>query len=104
MTAHIPCITDSDEWRFDPDGEEVIYENGEEQILWLEDDWKGALYADTYESWHDVRMIIYGAKQMLIQINGANSRPAVKNLLDDLYQLSFEYGRICISEGKYEGA
>ena len=103
MTACIPCITDSDEWRFDPDGEEVIYENGEKQILWLEDDWKYALDDDTYESWHDVRMAIYGAKQMLNQINWPGSR-SVKNLLDDLYQLSFEYGRICISEGKYEGA
>ena len=100
MTA---CITDSDEWRFDPDGEEVIYENGEEQILWLCEDWQDALDADTYEYWRDVSMEIYGAKQMLNHIKWSGSH-SVKKLLDDLYELSFERGRICISEGKYEGA
>ena len=100
MTA---CITDSDEWRFDPDGEEVVYENGEEQILWLCDDWKDALYADTYEYWRDVRMVIYGAKQMLNEIVSVRYLP-IENILRELSDIAFERIRICISEGKYEGA
>src|SRR5574343_573463 len=35
----------------------------ERRLGWLESEWQEAVKADDYESWHDVRMMIYGASQ-----------------------------------------
>lgn len=38
----------------------------ERRLGWLESEWQEAVKADDDESWHDVRMMIYGAIQTIV--------------------------------------
>lgn len=105
MTYAMPCITDSDEFRLEPDGEEMELTLAEQRIEWLLDSWADAVECDTFDEWHTVRSEIYGAIQMLnaigsLALRGVDPREELRLLSD----IAFEHSRRCIREGKYEGA
>lgn len=105
MTYAMPCITDSDEFRLEPDGEEMELTLAEQRIEWLFDSWADAIECDTYDEWHTVRSEIYGAIQTLnaigsLALRGVDPRDELRLLSD----IVFEHSCRCIREGKYEGA
>ncbi len=69
MNNAIPCITDSDEFRYPPDEpeEDTPYTAAEQRIEWLCEEWADALIDDSAETWSNVRMMIYGAVLANIQ-------------------------------------
>lgn len=73
----------------------------EKRIDWICDAWADALEIDTYEEWHDVRMMAYGATQMCTYASGMHD---LRKLLREIGNLAFENGLVCIQAGKYEGA
>ena len=103
MNSHIPCITDSDEFRYPDEApeEESPFTEVEKRIQWICDDWADALTNDNYDEWRDVRMMLYGAKQTL---NYCKDRRDDWKALDDLSDLAFANGLHCIGRGQYEGA
>lgn len=101
MNDRMPCITDSDEHRFEPDGEESLLTITEQEIEWLCDDWQQAIADDTYETWRDVRQMVYGATQMLNQVGRHYETRAALGFLG---QMAFENSIVCLRELKYEGA
>ena len=103
MTYAMPCITDSDEFRYSEEAaeKESPLTLVEQQIEWLCDDWHGALEEDSYEAWHSVRMEIYGATQMLNQIG---THYDTRRALDELGWIAFENSLESIRAGNYEGA
>jgi len=105
MNNRMPCITDSDEFRYPEEAaeKESPLTLVEQQIEWLCDDWKDALINDSFDEWYAMRMQIYGAKQMLINSAGPFHFD-VYMALADLGDIAFENGLQCIREGKYEGA
>jgi hypothetical protein len=103
MNNLMPCITDSDEFRFEPDGpeDESPLTDMEKRIEWICDDWADALEIDTYDEWNSVRMSIHGAIQTLIYCPG---RAQDESAMRDLRAVAFENGMDCIKRGKFEGA
>ncbi len=102
----IPCITDSDEFRFDPDGPEYTdpRTDAEKRIEWLCDEWQAALNNDSYDTWRDVRMMCYGAIQALIHCRGSKTAMDDYRTLSELGNVAFVYSTDSILAGKYEGA
>ena len=97
----MPCYTDSDANRFP---EEVEEESPlslmEQRIEWIFSEWQDAIINDTHEEWASVRVMLYGAKQALIQygrIEHRQDRDAMQLLSD----IAFQHCRDCIAEGKY---
>lgn len=105
MNNIMPCITDSDEFRYSEEAaeKESPLTLVEQQIEWLCDDWKDALVNDSFDEWYAMQMQIYGAKQMLVNCAGRFNSDVCR-VLDDLGNIAFENGLECIREGKYEGA
>jgi hypothetical protein len=103
MNNLMPCITDSDEWRFEPDGleDESPMTEVEKRIQWIRDDWVDALENDNYDEWRDVRMAIHGAYQTLIH---CKDRHDDSKALTELSEIAFKNGLDCIQRGRYEGA
>jgi hypothetical protein len=101
-----PCFTDSDEFRFEPDGPEDTdpRTDAEKRIEWICNEWKYALDDDNYESWHDVRMMCYGAIQALNQCSGSKTAMDDYRMFSTLGDIAFNNGSDCIQDGKYEGA
>lgn len=107
MNNRMPCITDSDEFRYQEEAaeEENPLTLNEQRIEWLFDSWADAIECDTYDEWHTVRSEIYGATQTLnaigsLALRGVDPRDELRLLGD----IAFEHSRRCIREGKYEGA
>lgn len=103
MNDRMPCGLEDDRIRFEPDEpeEESPMTDMEKRISWLCDDWAEALRDDTYDTWRDVRMMIYGATQSLVDCKG---RFDDIRALHDLGNIAFDNGLECIRAGKYEGA
>lgn len=105
MNNRMPCITEDERFRLEPDGEEMLLTLEEQRIEWLFDSWADAIQNDTHEGWHIVRSEIYGAIQMLnaigsLALRGVDPRESLRMLTD----VAFQHSRDCIAEGKYEGA
>lgn len=88
-------------WETD-DCQPEIMTLAEQRISWICDDWADAIFVDTYEEWLNVRMSIYGAKQMLNQIPPYYEE--TRQMLTDIYEIALRNGSDCIARGKYEGA
>jgi hypothetical protein len=103
MNQAMPCITDSDEFRFEPDEpeEESPLTNIEKRIEWICDDWATALECDTYEEWSDVRLMFSGAIQALIY---CRDRHEDLKALSELRDMAYENSLDCIRRDRYEGA
>lgn len=99
MNSPIPCFRDSDDNRFPPEIEEeesplTLVEQG---IEWLCDEWKEAQQFDSYEAWHDVRMMLYGAKQAL---NHCAHKHDDRQAIDLFSSIAFQNSRDCLNEGR----
>lgn len=101
MNNLMPCGLEDDRIRFEDDEDESPLTIAEQQIEWLCDDWQDALKDETYETWHDIRMVLYGATQMLNQI-GRNYE--LRTMISDLERMAFENSIEQIRLGNYEGA
>ena len=97
----IPCFTDSDADRYP---EEVEEESPlslmEQRIEWIFSEWQNAILNDTYEEWASVRVMLYGAKQALIQYGRLEHRED-HHAIQLLSDIAFQLGLDCIAEGKY---
>ncbi len=109
MNHHIPCITDSDENRFqsDPlhdatlDDDFPVMTDMEKRIEWICGEWAEAIKSDTYEAWHDLRMMLHGA---VLALGYCRDRHEDRMAINDLGTMVFENSLACIQAGKYEGA
>ena len=102
MSNLMPCGLDDPDLRFEADGEEEVMSEAEKRISWIFSEWQEAIENDDLETWRDIRMMVYGAKQALAQ---ATTRQYDEyRLLDDLGAVAFEHSLDCIRHGKYEGA
>lgn len=103
MNNLMPCGLEDDRVRYevDEDEEENLLTIPEQQIKWLCDDWQDALKDGSYETWHDIRMVLYGASQTLNQI-GLNYE--LRTMISDLERMAFENSIEQIKLGNYEGA
>lgn len=103
MNNLMPCGLDDPRIRFEPDEPEDDdpRTDMEKRLDWLCDEWATAITDDTYDTWRDVRMMIFGASMGLVHCRDKfDDRMA----LSTLGSVSFEYGLACIQQGKYEGA
>lgn len=103
MNNLMPCGLEDDRVRYEPEDDEPesMLTDVEQEIEWLCDDWQQALADDTYDTWRDVRMMVYGATQMLNQVGRHYETRAALNYLGTL---AFDNGLVCLKAGKYEGA
>jgi hypothetical protein len=103
MNNLMPCITDSDEFRFEPDGleDESPLTLIEQEISWICDSWADALEIDTADEWRNVRAELYGARQALIYCHG---HYAASKALAELSEIASKNVTDCITCGRYEGA
>lgn len=99
----IPCVTDSDEWRFDsePDEPDSPLTLVEQRLFWICEEWVAASGDNTYESWNDLRMMLHGASMALNQCVGRHDD---RMAIADIQRVVLERSLMCIEEGKYEGA
>ncbi len=104
-TNLMPCGLDDERIRFEPEEPESEdpRTDAEKRLEWLCDEWKDAQADDHYDSWRDVRMMIFGATQALNHCK-ADPRHDDRMALITLGGLAFEYSLVCIQQGKYEGA
>lgn len=105
MNSPIHCFTDCDDNRLPADEPEANdpRTDAEKRLEWLCDEWASAQSDDHYDSWRDVRMMIFGATQALNHCK-ADPRHDDRVELITLGGLAFEYSLGCIQQGKYEGA
>lgn len=98
----IPCGLDDPRIRFEPDAEEEesLLTKDEQRFEWLFDEWQQAIHDGTYDAWRDVRMMVYGAKQV---INQSHAFEAIQ-ILHTLDGVAFGLGMDQIKAGNYEGA
>ena len=101
MSNLMPCGLDDPDLRFEPDGEEEVLSEAEKRISWIFSEWQEAITNDDVETWRDIRMMTFGAKQSLVRATG---RYDDYKLLDALNDVAFEHSLDCIRRGKYEGA
>lgn len=107
MNAPCPIMTDprlSDATREEEPEDVSPLTPTEQRIEWLCDAWQEAIADDTYDQWRDVRMMIYGATQTLIQCKNWLDRQDEMDALRDLSSFAFECGLDCLKRGQYEGA
>jgi hypothetical protein len=99
----MPCITDSDEFRFPAEAieEESPLTDMEKRISWLCSEWADANEIDTFDEWNSVRLMIAGALQALIYTVG---RHEDYKALDAARDMAFENSLDCIKRNRYEGA
>lgn len=101
MSNLMPCGLDDPNLRFEADGEEEVLSEAEKRISWIFSEWQEALENDDLETWRDIRMMTYGAKQTFVRVSNRYDDYA---LMDSLNDLAFEHSLDCIRRGKYEGA
>ena len=58
----------------------------ERRLGWLESEWQEAVANDSYDGWHDVRMMIYGASQSMVHSSNRDrfDDSAALNTLDSV--------------------
>ena len=97
----MPCYTDSDAARFPEEVEEESQLTLMEiRIEWIFSEWQEAIVNDTHEEWASVRVMLYGAKQALIQYGRIEHRED-HHAIQLLSDIAFQLGLDCIAEGKY---
>ena len=97
----MPCYTDSDADRFPEEVEEESQLTLMEiRIEWIFSEWQDAIINDTHEEWASVRVMLYGAKQALIQYGRIEHRED-HHAIQLLSDIAFQLGLDCIAEGKY---
>lgn len=94
MNQRMPCGLDDERIRFEPDEPDDDPRNHvEKRLAWLCEQWADALIDDTYDAWRDVRMMIYGATQSLIQ---CRDRHRDIEALGHLGSMAFENSISCL--------
>lgn len=88
-------------WDEPEEVEEDPLTEAEKRIEWICDAWADALLIDTYEEWHDVQIMAYGATQMCTYASGMHKE---REMLREIGRLAFANSRDCIQAGRYEGA
>lgn len=100
MNQRMPCGLDDERIRFEPDEpDDDPRSHVEKRLEWICEQWADALIDDTYETWRDVRMMIYGATQALIH---CRDRHQDIEELGHLSSMAFENSISCIQKGKYD--
>lgn len=70
----------------------------ERMLGWLESEWQDALAEDSYDGWHDVRMMIYGASQSMVHSSNRDRFDDIA-ALHTLGRVAFEHSLRKIKEG-----
>jgi len=102
MNNLMPCGLDDPRIRYEPEEVEVEDPRSlmEIRIEWLCEEWQSAIKDDTYESWRDLRMMVYGATQAL---NYCRDRHDDRMALMVLSSVSFEHSLACLAADKGSG-
>ncbi len=92
----IPCITDSDDWRFDADEpeEESPLSAMEQRIKWLFEEWGDAHIDEDANTWQSLRMMMHGAVMADIQ---CQARAEDIDALKLLQQIALMHEMECIT-------
>lgn len=70
----------------------------ERRLGWLESEWQEAIVNDSYDGWHDVRMMIYGASQSMVHSTNRD-RFDDSAALNTLGSVAFHHSLRKIKEG-----